>query len=311
MAAPIAKDVLVADVAMSSPSAIVIEPFTWRIMVISIIMSVALIVSAQSVDIGSLHTIFAKGTDENCLKLVKQNPSFIQDKDSSQCTALHYAARYGRAKTAKWLIENKADVNTVAYNKFTPMHVVTDGSVAQLLIKSGANLKAKNSFGKTPLQMAAQMGRKKICEVILASGYPIDLSSALWLGKRDSVKAIIKENPAIVKEGDPGPDLWGNVSPLGIAAAQGDKEIVELLLKAGAPVNSATDRPNSGQTTALCNAVLAKHYDIAEILCNAGADCNVGGGKYDETLLDYALKNSEKKMIALLIKYGAKSPDKH
>src|SRR5262245_45111572 len=83
----------------------------------------------------SLHQTFAKGPDEAVLKLVKDNPTLVNDMDDMDCTALHYAARYGRVETAKWLIEKKADVNTVSYNRFTPMHVVTDAAVARLLIK--------------------------------------------------------------------------------------------------------------------------------------------------------------------------------
>ena len=41
---------------------------------------------------------------------------------------------------------------------------------------------------------------------------------------RTSLK-IIKENPAIAKKVEGGGDLWGNTTPLGVAAGQGDKEI--------------------------------------------------------------------------------------
>jgi len=254
----------------------------------------------------SLHQTIADSPDEKVLKLVKENPTLVHDMDESDCTALHYAARYGRVETANWLIQQKADVNTVSYNGFTPMHVVTDAAVARLLIKAGANLKTNDNWGKTPLQNSAQMERKDICEAILAAGFPIDLTSALWLGKRDLVKKMIKENPAIAKEADGGADLWGNTTPLGVAAAQGDKEIVELLLKAGAPVNAVTRRPAAGHMTALSNAVLANHYKIAEILCKAGADCNVSAGKFYPRLLDYALKHSDRELVELLKRHGGK-----
>jgi hypothetical protein len=52
-------------------------------------------------------------------------------------------------------------------------------------------------------------------------------------------------------------------------------------------------------------AVWAKQYEIAEILCNAGANCNVSGGKNYPRLLDYAVKHSDQKMIELLRKHGA------
>jgi ankyrin repeat protein len=271
------------------------------------ILAAALVSATVSPAAESIHQAFANGPDETLLDLVKNNPALIEEKDDSQCTALHYAARYGRLKTATWLIEHKADVNTVAYNKFTPMHVVTDGAVATFLIKSGADLKARDAWNKTPLQSAAQMGYTNVCEAILASGSPIDLSSALRLGKRGLVKKMLQEKPSIAKEVEEDSDLWGNTSPLGVAAAQGDKEIVELLLNADAPVNAVTERPNGGPTTALCNAVWARHYEIAEILCKAGADCNMSGGKFYPRLLDYAFDHSDKRTINLLIKHGAKS----
>ena len=254
------------------------------------ILALILAVSVLSANAESVGELFAGGPDEVTLQFVKTKASPVDQKDDMQCTTLHYAARYGRIETAKWLIAHKADVNTVSYNQFTPMHMVSDPALARFLIKSGANLKKRDTWGKTPLQNAAQEGHTDVCDVIIESGFPIDLSSALRLGKRDLAKKMIKEKPDMVKMVEVDSDLWGNTSPLGVAASQGDKEMVELLLKAGAPVNAVTDRPNGGPTTALCNAVWAGHYEIAEVLCKAGADCNMTGGKFYHRLLDYALE---------------------
>jgi ankyrin repeat protein len=274
------------------------------------ILASVLAASVMSAAAESVHQLFAKGPDEVTLEFVKTNAGPVDLKDDSECTTLHYAARYGRIETAKWLVAHKADVNTTSYNQFTPMHMVSDAALAQFLIQSGADLKKKDAWSKTPLQKAAQEGWTNVCEVIIASGFPIDLSSALRLGKRDLAKKMIKDNPKSVKMVEEDSDLWRNTSPLGVAASQGDKEMVELLLKAGAPVNAVTDRPNGGPTTALCNAVWAGRYEIAEVLCKAGADCNMTGGKYYRRLLDYALKHSDKKMVDLLVKHGAKPSGK-
>lgn len=270
------------------------------------ILTFALAASALSAAAGSVHELFAKGPDEVTLAFVKTNAGPVDLKDDMRCTTLHYAARYGRIETAKWLVALKADINTVSYNKFTPMHMVSDAALAQFLIQSGADLEKKNAWGKTPLQMAAQERRTNVCDVILASGFPIDLSSALRLGKRDLVKKMIQADPKSVTLVEEDSDLFGNTSPLGVAAAQGDKEMVVFLLKAGAPVNAATRMPD-GEANALCNAVWAGHYDIAEILCKAGANCNMVGFP---TILDFALKHSDQKMVDLLVKHGAKASDK-
>ena len=276
----------------------------------AIVLASVLAASVMSAAADSVHQLFAKGPDAVTLEFVKTNAGPVDQKDDSECTTLHYAARYGRIETAKWLIAHKADVNTVSYSQFTPMHMVSDPALAQFLIRSGADLKKKDAWSKTPLQKAAQEGWTNVCDVIIASGFPIDLSTALRLGKRDLAKKMIKDNPKSVKVVEEDWDLWGNTSPLGVAASQGDKEMVELLLKAGAPVNAVTDRPNAGRTTALCNAVWAGHYEVAKILCEAGADCNRTGGKFYPRLLDYASKHSDKKMVDLLVKHGAKASDK-
>ena len=194
-------------------------------------VAIILVAVVTGADAESLHQTFARGSDETLLELVKGNPRLIDQRDDSKCIALHHAARYGRVKTAKWLIEHKADVNAAAYNNFTPMHLVKDAAVAELLIQGGAKLNVKDAWGKTPLQNAAQEGNEEVAESILKSGYPIDLASALWLKKRDVVKRIIKDNPMAAKTATEDSDLWGNTSPLGIATANRDKEIVELLLR--------------------------------------------------------------------------------
>jgi len=271
----------------------------------AIILAPALVLLAVSATAKSVHQAFATGPDAATLEFVKTNAGPVDQVDDSACTTLHYAARYGRLETAKWLIAHKADVNTVSYNRFTPMHMVSDAAIARLLIGAGADLSRKDAWGKTPLQNAAEQRRTNVCEVILSAGFPTDLCSAIRIGKRDLAKRMIKDNPASVRNVETGSDLWGDVSPLGVAAGQGDKELVKLLLVAGAPVNTITEMPNAGQANALCNAVWSKHYEIAELLCEAGADCNVTGGKFYPTLLDYALRHSDRKMVSLLVNYGA------
>jgi ankyrin repeat protein len=259
----------------------------------------------------TLHPTFADGSDAALLKLVKENPSLVHDKDSSDCTALHYAARYGRPETAKWLIDQKADVNTVAYNRFTPMHVVKDAAVAKLLIKGGADLDKKDAWGNTPLQRAAQEGLTEVAEAILASGTKLDLRTAVMLKKKDAVKKLLKDDPKLARQPSKGANLWGAVTPLGLAAGQKDKEMVQLLLDAGADVNEGTFMPNAGgNASALTNAVWAGDKEVVKLLLDRGAKTDVTGGKFYPTILDYARKHSAREIVDLLEKAEAKGSDK-
>jgi ankyrin repeat protein len=267
-----------------------------------------------------IHDALRDGNIAKAMNLLTNNPSLVSLKEKDgDCTPLHWAAQLGQTNVVRWLLEHKADPNAIAYNNFTPLHLAKNGTVVKLLLKYGADPKKIDSWGKTPLQKAAEsvslrtkaqgkdMDDTEVANAILESGYPIDLASALWLGKRDEAKRIIRQNPSAVKPNEGGADLWENTSPLGIAAAQGDKEIVELLLKAGAPVNNVTERPEVGNLTPLCNAIWAGNTEIVELLCKAGADCNVTiFGRDYKTLFEYAKKHSDKKIIELLVKYGAK-----
>jgi len=256
---------------------------------------------------GEIHELIISNAGTNALKLLEANPALIEDRDATNCTPLHYAAQFARTNIVRWLLKHKADVNAIAYDGFTPLYLTSDGGIARMLLSAGANPKLRDNWGRTPLQHAAQLGHTNVCEAILSSGFPLDLTSALFLGRRDDAKKIIRRKPAEVKDVPEDMDLWGNTSPLGIAAGNGDREIVELLLKAGAPVNALTARPGLAPMTPLCNAVWGGHLAVAELLCKAGANCNVTGGKFYPTLLDYAQEHSDPLMIELLIRYGGKS----
>jgi ankyrin repeat protein len=73
------------------------------------------------------------------------------------------------------------------------------------------------------------------------------------------------------------------VSVLSVAAAGGNREVVELLLKAGAYVDG---QDNMG-LTALMLAVTNGHKDVVECLLNAGAGIDIYN-KFDGTALTIA-----------------------
>jgi len=148
----------------------------------------------------------------------------------------------------------------------------------------------------------------------------------------DVVKVFIDMNAGItvpVKNDD---------TPITIAAAQGQNEIVDMLLQKGAPIEA------KGATgwTPLHNAVLNNHKDLTEILIKKGANINnkdangctplhtaAGWGFsdiaeilikngadinavdfYTKTPLDYAVAKNNKSIIKLLKEKGAKENTK-
>ncbi len=84
-----------------------------------------------------------------------------------------------------------------------------------------------------------------------------------------------------------------------LAAANGHKDIVELLLEKGADVN----RCDWKDETALMGAAWSGHKDIAELLLEKGADVNADNSGW--TTLMYAAVNRYIDIVELLLENGA------
>ncbi len=93
----------------------------------------------------------------------------------------------------------------------TTLHSAPNWAVAERLIREGADVNARDSFGMTPLHCAAAAGHEEAVRVLLAAGADIG----------------IKDN-----EGR---------SPLDLARNLGHTEIAELLAQQGAANNGETE----------------------------------------------------------------------
>jgi acyl-coenzyme A synthetase/AMP-(fatty) acid ligase len=126
---------------------------------------------------------------------------------------------------------------------------------------------------------------------MLAAGAKLDILSALYLGKRQEAMRMVADDPGVLlHEHENASSLWHNVTPLGIAAASGDKELVELFLKNGAPVNGASDTPMRMAMTPLSNALSRHHLEVAEVLLKAGATLNSDWRKWVDQQSDPGIK---------------------
>ncbi len=148
------------------------------------------------------------------------------------------------------------------------MHAVLHGNVdmARVLLEAGANPDLKGR-GFTPLGMAALRGHGQIARLLLKSGADVDRKSSD--GNTPLIAATIMHRTDVVRELLPyRPDMsiWnreGRVS-LGIAVEEGFKDIVVLMLAAGADPN-AMDR--NGNRPLFWSG---DHHDIAVMLVAHG-----------------------------------------
>jgi len=206
------------------------------------------------------------------------------------------------------LLAEGADVNAVTgTGRYTPLHQANSASVVKLLLRAGADPQAKDKFGKTPLAKALQDGRCDVAAVLLngtsdaaardAHGRTL-LHSAAMGGCTQLGAQLIKSGADVNAR-----DTYAGNSVLYLALTRGDAAFVELLRKAGAPLDAGYK--NTLGLNLLHGAALGGMVDIAGKLLQAG----VPAGSTDKrgfTPLAFALQCGHERVAQLLLTSGAK-----
>ena len=164
-------------------------------------------------------------------------------KPAPTTTPLHWAAKTGDVHRLSSLLSGGADVNARDENGWTALHwAVQNGhrQVAQLLISGGAYVNAESKQGSTPLFLAMGEGNEDLLAMLIANGA--------------DVNALCGKN---------------HEYPLHFAVRNGQRKTAELLIDAGADLNSQIESysdwsnfssPGS-KCTALHEAVAAERED--------------------------------------------------
>ncbi|XP_071322075.1 caskin-2-like isoform X2 [Trachinotus anak] len=208
----------------------------------------------------ALHHAALTGTTE-LLSALLEAQATVDIKDSNGMRPLHYAAWQGKAESVLMLLRSGASVNGVSLDGHIPLHLAAQYGhyeVSEMLLQHQSNPCLINKAKKTPLDLACEFGRVKVAQLLLSSNMVV----ALLEGER--------------KE----PTDSAFTTPLHLAARNGHKDIIRLLLKAGIDINKTT---KSG--TALHEASLYGKTDVVRLLLDAGVDVNIRN-TYNQTALD-------------------------
>jgi ankyrin repeat protein len=220
---------------------------------------------------------------------------------------IHDAAKIGDLAGVQAELDKGVDVGAKDEFGRTPLYLAAENGrkqVAELLIAKGADVNAKNGF--TPLHRAAYQGHKEIAELLIANGADVNakdddgrtpLHYAAKYATKEVVELLIPNGADVNAK-----DRFG-FTPLREAAWYGHKEIAELLLDKGADVDA---KDNNGGWIPLHYAAQKGHKEIAELLISKGADVNARGDD-GETPLDLAITRKHTEAAALLRKHGGKT----
>ncbi len=236
------------------------------------------------------------------------------------------AVKSGDRAAALKMIEQRVDVNTPEPDGTTALHWAVhqnDLDLVERLIRAGANARAKNDYGATPMSEAAVLGNAAIIERLLKAGADVESPNAdgqtalMIVARTGSVEAarVLLKNGANVNA----KEQWREQTALMWAAAQSQPAMVKELLAHGADSNArskingwerqvtgeprAIYRPAGGWTPLLYSA-REGCVECARALVEGGAGINMADPEEVSPLL-LATLNGRFDTAAYLISKGA------
>ncbi|MBS0217782.1 MAG: ankyrin repeat domain-containing protein [Proteobacteria bacterium] len=200
------------------------------------------------------------------------------DADASGITPLLAATRdswHGRPDAVAMLLANGADVRATDPQGNTPLHHAarsTDPGVAALLLDAQAQIDIANDNGQTPLAMACAAGNWRLAKFLLERGASVAPANAL--APLLAAATADDDDPAGVQlllrhraQVADAVDGDGRTA-LHLAAQAGHSAIVQTLLDSGASV----DVRDATQTTPLMLAAQGGHREVIDALLESKAD---------------------------------------
>lgn len=225
----------------------------------------------------------AHGNQPDAMKILIEAGADVNALNEKKCSPLQIAVLKGHVDCVRLLLtcSRRIDVNTRDFAGDTALHdAISKGNfeIAAMLIDfPSMDLTIKNARGFNALHEACLKGNNPVVEKILL--------------KRPDVVNIPKED---------------GFTALHLAAVNGHYRITQTLLAKG---RCNLELRNNKQETPLVSATLRRQWDVVELLVEAGADIN-SQDKDGDTPLNTALHTTIMGHILLELLMGASGPSK-
>ena len=213
--------------------------------------------------------------DVDALRELLVDSSRAQVTDQHGATPLMHAALYTGEQSVRLLLDAGADPNVADRNGMTPLMYAAGGGLAKvrLLLDNGAKVNAQSKLGRNALLIAAAFaGNSDVVRALLDAGADVSYAdrrgwTALTLAARTGDRKLVQtllDAGGDVQGGDP-----NGLSPgtsLTQAAWAGDLRTAALLLARGAKSNKKSI------DSSLIYAATHGNRELVELLLQAGAD---------------------------------------
>ena len=235
----------------------------------------------------ALSVVVAKAGNLDALRSLIERKADIEAMDQN-CTALHYAARFGYMEMASYLIEQgsnleaKDRVNEETEGvpvEFTPLcYAAQMGnlSMVSMLLQYGARPEARDCWGGTALHWAAVGGFTEVVLVLLERG------------------AKLEAQTTMVSIG---------FTALHMAAYGGHAGVASILLDRGAELEARFSFYNNKGWSALHCAAHGGHTEVASTLLDRGAELETKDNK-GCTALHWAADRGHTEVASMLLERG-------
>lgn len=246
--------------------------------------------------------------DPTCLKILHTKGVNLNARGRFERQPIHASAMAGRYETAKYLLENGADVDSTTDNDNTPLLLsVANGhkNVMDLFIAYKADSKKRNNQGKDILDVVRENKQYHLIERITKiPGVNINAQDAE--GRTPFMNAIVQQDHSMMNAlRNAGADIYvtdykGN-TPLHRIAENGDTNSLSMLKDTHEKYWNQTN--NNGNTPTFI-AVENGHFDTIILFMHGGGSLE-GTNKYGETIFHQCAKSKNTSVFtAIMEKYA-------
>jgi ankyrin repeat protein len=285
--------------------------------------------SAQSAETDIFQAV-REGKTDSATSLLNADPQLVNQTNQFGQTPLRLAVTLNQTNMiaflethgAKWdevsavmavrddalreILKQKPDaVSTVASGKSLSHIAAANGNlqILETLIAANCDLQAQDSWGLSSLGNALIKKRADAVELLLQHGAKENFFDAVYTDDLKTVSTLLAQDKSLAKSKNK-----INASAVEISAAAGYADILNVLLKNGAPTDNAVATDEKSPFGGRNPSHLAAFYNqtnTLEILIRAGTDVNLADRR-GFTPLHWAAMQDAAGAAALLLKHGAK-----